>query len=201
MIQQVLPPEIWYHVPTKQNPADLATRPIDSKHVLDMSLWWHSPNWLSSSGPLALPGQPDILDPTLDIKKSSQISVTNQRGTCNDEGEVNMAAILVSTDPQSTTEDDQSLPIIDIERFSSLQKLINTMTWVLKFVMELSRKVYEHNGARKKALNCIVLQVQREAFSNDIQNLKIHNSVPKVRKFYNYIHSSMRMEYLKLEDV
>ena len=27
MIQQVLPPEIWYHVPTKQNPADLATRP------------------------------------------------------------------------------------------------------------------------------------------------------------------------------
>ena len=32
-----------------------------------------------------------------------------------------MAAILASTDQQSTTEDDQSLPIIDIERFSSLK--------------------------------------------------------------------------------
>ena len=56
------------------------------------------------------------------------------------------------------------------------------MTWVLKFVMKLSRKVYKHNGARKKALNCIVRQVQKGAFSDDIQNLKIHSSVPKVSK-------------------
>ena len=32
-IQQVLKPEIWYHDPTKQNPADIATNPIDSKHL------------------------------------------------------------------------------------------------------------------------------------------------------------------------
>ena len=147
-----------------------------------MSLWWHGPIWLSAPGPLALPDQPDILDPTLKIKKSSQTLVTNQTGTCNDAGKVNMAAISASTDPQSTSEDDQSQPIIDIERFSSLQKLINTITWVLKSVMKVSRKVREHNAARKEALNCIVRQVQKEAIFDDIQSLNINNSVQKVSK-------------------
>ena len=40
-------PEItWRHVPTKQNPADLASRGGDVKF---RELWWHGPEWMSDS--------------------------------------------------------------------------------------------------------------------------------------------------------
>ena len=42
-IQQISSPELWYQVPTMQNPAGLATHPIGSKLLLDMSLWWNGP--------------------------------------------------------------------------------------------------------------------------------------------------------------
>ena len=84
-------------------------------------------------------------------------------------GEVNMAAVSESTNLQSTGEDDQKLPIIDIARFSSLRNLNNTMSWVLNSLTKLSRKVHEHNAAREEALNCIVGQVQKESFSDTIQ--------------------------------
>ena len=93
-----------------------------------------------------------------------------------------MAAIAVDTDPQSTSENDQKLPIIDIARFSGLQKLINTMTWVWKNVIKLSRQIHEHNAARKEALNFLVRQVKKSATSDDIQSLKNTNLVAKVSK-------------------
>ena len=40
-------PEItWRHVPTQQNPADLASRGGDVKF---RELWWHGPEWMSDS--------------------------------------------------------------------------------------------------------------------------------------------------------
>ncbi|XP_046145647.1 uncharacterized protein LOC123988932 [Osmia bicornis bicornis] len=46
-IQTELPSAKWAHVPTEENPADLATRgskPVDLMHA---NLWWHGPDWLA----------------------------------------------------------------------------------------------------------------------------------------------------------
>lgn len=45
-IQQTLPPERWAHVPSKSNPADLASRGIYVSELANEKLWWHGPSFL-----------------------------------------------------------------------------------------------------------------------------------------------------------
>ena len=46
-IQTELPSATWGHVPTKENPADLATRGSTPAELAQSDLWWHGPRWLS----------------------------------------------------------------------------------------------------------------------------------------------------------
>ncbi|GFV13348.1 integrase catalytic domain-containing protein [Trichonephila clavipes] len=55
-IMEVLPTKHWRHVPSKENPADIASRGIDPKCLPDCKLWWQGPPWLkleTSSWPTA----------------------------------------------------------------------------------------------------------------------------------------------------
>ncbi|GFV35014.1 integrase catalytic domain-containing protein [Trichonephila clavipes] len=55
-IIEVLPTKHWRHVPSKENPADIASRGIDPKCLPDCKLWWQGPPWLrleTSSWPTA----------------------------------------------------------------------------------------------------------------------------------------------------
>ncbi|GFT94334.1 integrase catalytic domain-containing protein [Trichonephila clavipes] len=45
-IIEVLPTKHWRHVPSKENPADIASRGIDPKCLPDCKLWWQGPPWL-----------------------------------------------------------------------------------------------------------------------------------------------------------
>ena len=47
-IQTELPSANWAHVPTKENPADLATRGSKPSELVNNELWWHGPAWLST---------------------------------------------------------------------------------------------------------------------------------------------------------
>ncbi|XP_058810473.1 uncharacterized protein LOC131675492 [Phymastichus coffea] len=48
LIQTELPSALWSHVPTKQNPADLATRGSTPDELRANDLWWTGPMWLLS---------------------------------------------------------------------------------------------------------------------------------------------------------
>ncbi|GFT46243.1 uncharacterized protein TNCV_3126211 [Trichonephila clavipes] len=43
---EVLPTKHWRHVPSKENPADIASRGIDPKCLPDCMLWWQGAPWL-----------------------------------------------------------------------------------------------------------------------------------------------------------
>ncbi|GFW88341.1 integrase catalytic domain-containing protein [Trichonephila clavipes] len=45
-IMEVLPTKHWRHVPSKENPADIASRGIEPKCLTDCMLWWQGPPWL-----------------------------------------------------------------------------------------------------------------------------------------------------------
>ncbi|GFV76204.1 uncharacterized protein TNCV_4672931 [Trichonephila clavipes] len=44
-IIEVLPTKHWRHVPSKENPVDIASRGIDPKCLPDCKLWWQGPPW------------------------------------------------------------------------------------------------------------------------------------------------------------
>lgn len=48
-IQHRVPMSSWRHVPTADNPADCASRGLDTGALQSFSLWWHGPVWLRKS--------------------------------------------------------------------------------------------------------------------------------------------------------
>ncbi len=46
-IQSKLPASHWRHVGSKDNPADLASRGMLAKDLVDCELWWKGPSWLT----------------------------------------------------------------------------------------------------------------------------------------------------------
>ncbi|XP_058802015.1 uncharacterized protein LOC131670431 [Phymastichus coffea] len=48
LIQTELPSATWDHVPTKQNPADIASRGATPAELKSLDLWWQGPPWLAS---------------------------------------------------------------------------------------------------------------------------------------------------------
>ncbi|GFV40309.1 integrase catalytic domain-containing protein [Trichonephila clavipes] len=72
---EVLPTKHWRHVPSKENPADIASRGIDPKSLPDCKLWWQGPPWLrleTSSWPKA----ESSCDEASDEVKAEQKSVS-----------------------------------------------------------------------------------------------------------------------------
>ena len=56
-ITALLPPQCWRHVPTRDNPADCASRGVSPGELVDFQLWWSGPQWLWQE-PVQVPPQP-----------------------------------------------------------------------------------------------------------------------------------------------
>ncbi|XP_066590763.1 uncharacterized protein [Prorops nasuta] len=46
-IQTELPTAVWLYIPSRDNPADVATRGLDPVTLKNSKIWWHGPDWLS----------------------------------------------------------------------------------------------------------------------------------------------------------
>ena len=58
-IHSKIPAIHWKHVPTRSNPADLVSRGVQPKDLLQTEIWWKGPPWLSQP-PGRWPQRPDI---------------------------------------------------------------------------------------------------------------------------------------------
>ena len=56
---KLIPADQWLHIPTNHNPADCASRGIMPAELVDHTLWWEGPTWLSLD-PIQVPPQPSL---------------------------------------------------------------------------------------------------------------------------------------------
>ncbi len=76
----------WLHVPTADNPADIASRGMSAKDLLASSLWWSGPPWLTlapAQWPVTTPSQPPSSRPVL-ITAPNATMPSSQSGFLNE---------------------------------------------------------------------------------------------------------------------
>ena len=125
-------PEQWRYVPTKLNPADVASRGISASDFLNCTIWWNGPSFLQ------------LPEHEWPEKKLDQLHKTD--------GELKPKKVKTSTEKtfiavnRSQNGDDRLEP----NRYSDWLRLVRTTAWVLRFIENCQ---YGKNKNLAKELN------------------------------------------------
>ncbi|XP_064475734.1 uncharacterized protein LOC135389629 [Ornithodoros turicata] len=110
-IRTLSDPDMWKHCVGEDNPADLITRGISAHRLVEEDLWWHGPKWLKDD-PSEWPNANGFNDTDVELRKSSA-------------GKQNELVLQVTSQSVEA--------IIDVQRFSSLDRLLRVTAYVLRF--------------------------------------------------------------------
>ena len=120
-IRKLSNPKNWFYVNTKQNPADIITREKDFD-LENCNLWWEGPSYLKSENLLN-----DVF-----VKSNESFNGSSP----DPRGEEERKIVFVN----NCTEISDIGVIIDVNRFGTLQKLLNVTAYVLRFVNNLQKR-------------------------------------------------------------
>lgn len=140
-----LPSALWYHVPTKLNPADCASRGIFPEELSKHELWWHGPSFL-------------LLSP--EDWPSSQVKKLPENT------EEKLLERKTKTLPCFVVHTDDKLPLLPLlKRFSSIQKLLRATAILRRFIDIKNWKKY-----KSTAISTQELDLSKEAWIRIIQS-------------------------------
>ncbi|UYV80538.1 hypothetical protein LAZ67_19000508 [Cordylochernes scorpioides] len=171
-IQRLTLQSSWYYVSTKDNPADCASRGITSSELVNHSLWWNGPDWLSNSS------LQDPLPITYELPKE----------VCHEKRKT--VPIVHFT----------TCPIIDfIFKFSTFRKLSRVTAWLLRFIHNArhSSDKIKHKELSSNELDnsirTLIQIIQSSEFKTEIQccnQSKVLPSNSKLLSLNPFIDSS-----------
>ena len=163
IIRSLSSPKQWHHVPSTQNPADLASRGMSVIQLISNKMWVNGPAFLSrdeSQWP-----QPPAVDPGL---------------VTEDDPEVKKGGQVFNTTTAAISPTERL-----IARYSSLLKLKRAVAWVLAIKERLLSGAPD-TSAGSCMLSCdqvrhaelyLVRYVQSLVFSSEVSELERHDSV------------------------
>lgn len=174
-IHQNLPREVWNHVASADNPADVASRGISVSDFKDHRLWWRGPSWLRQ-GPEWWP----INNRDEHLLHFEQQIMENQNthfslSMFRSPEDVEEAFHSCAGTPHETEWIQETL-----NGFSSFQKLINTVAVWRRFISNCQKKIRKeeknteslNTKERHEAKLHIIKLVQKIHFSDEIDDLK-----------------------------
>ncbi|XP_068229312.1 LOW QUALITY PROTEIN: uncharacterized protein [Palaemon carinicauda] len=162
-IRELTPPSCWQHCVSKDNPADLITRGLLADKLVDSTMWLYGPSMLKESQYQEREGNP--------VKYKDEIG---------------MESTAVCLNVQGMPDN----PLIDLDRYSKLSKVLRVTAYVLRFIINCrnsNNKVAgpliteEIDFAKLKLIYCI----QREMFSAEIKVLLGKKAIPQWSKLRN----------------
>ncbi|GBN74693.1 hypothetical protein AVEN_206945-1, partial [Araneus ventricosus] len=162
-IQEKTPPEVWNHCPGCENPSDKITRGLSVKNLVNDQVWWHGPPWLIQQDTSCVSSY-DHSDPDpLSIASEERI-------------------ITLATSAESVE------PVLDIQKFSNLHKLLRVTAYVFRFVKNSrsEEKTVGHLSTQElsSAMDYWIKLSQFQCFSNEINCIKCNKCIDKSSKLY-----------------
>ncbi|GFX13763.1 integrase catalytic domain-containing protein [Trichonephila clavipes] len=157
-IQELYPNQLWRHVPSDQNPADLVSRGVDPEKLLQQNLWFNGPTFLSGD---------DYPNRTINCREKLD-EYNSELKNCVDEQIENFQSVL-------------NIHVNDF--LNDLLNLSNNYITILRVLSFIFRFVENLKGINKvagplttkefkKAETYLVKKVQEQEFSSDINHLK-----------------------------
>ena len=163
------------------NPVNVAMRCLFLKALSDSKFWFHGPDFLKNADKLwpnlSIGDKFDIYDPeNLDLVREY-----------NDEGIVNfVAAKDVSDNQNSELLKNNLLNIIDVEKYSSLKKLIAVTAYVLKFTNILLSFLRNNDQCG----------MSQKVIKGDVMESKVFLSANEVNASKQFWIKSIQQKYL-----
>lgn len=161
-IQEHIPPIQWFHVPTKENAADPASRGIFPGDIISLSLWWTGPKFLLQEAEKWPVQQPVTVVPN-EVKDEEKVFTFHAQ----------------SSEPSFIDEFTQ--------KFSSIHQLQKVFAYVKRFISNV--RIKKDTQLRKTgplsyqerhdALETIVKLIQHNVFSSEISKIQRNLSLPK----------------------
>ena len=130
-IRRLVPAAQWRHCPGKGNPADIPSRGLLLEELVDNSLWFSGPDWLCQQEVLSY--KPPLSEEMSEDSIAELRIHPRKADFCNNLSEVRSASLHVRANAVRLNE------VIDIGRFSNLDRLLQVTTYVLKFLHGLGR--------------------------------------------------------------
>ncbi|XP_044757729.1 uncharacterized protein LOC123315893 [Coccinella septempunctata] len=157
LIQEKVPPSVWNHVTSGDNPADPASRGVAPVALLKLSLWWAGPSWLQW--------------PECDWPTNHNISFET-----NEERRQSVFATIIDEEKDFL----QNL----LDNVSSFPKVQRVVAYVKRFVFNCRNPNGALKGTvtsmeLESALTDLIRSTQISAFSREMLLLKKGNSLPK----------------------
>ena len=188
-IQAVLPRSRWKHVPSADNPADLASRGCKAMQLSQTELWWTGPKWLAETS-----------------EKWPHSSIDNDVTDDLPEKRVKLQTLVVSITFNYQTRNELS-KLVHVRAYSSLKKLIRILAYVLHFIKRVRKEGESDDLIQpenlKEAKFLLIRLDQPEYFSDELAVLrkdeplerrsKLHSLAPFLDRDYNVIRVGGRL--------
>ena len=161
-IQSLTTKEQWHHCSGEINPADMVTRGIRAKELIESTSWVNGPAFLSC--------QVESFDKvSARILESKTSLVDNERKR--------ESVVLVSQEYENKA-------VFDIGRWSSLGKAVRIVGWVLRFIHNCQNKEKYQSKILsleelKFAKTVLIKSVQNKSYEKEIKQLKSKSNIKK----------------------
>ena len=177
-IQQVLPRSSWKHVRSTDNPADIASRGLTASEIIKNDLWWNGPSWLAED-PNQWPTTVFHDDDPPEKRQNAHVLISVE----NDKKET-PRCVHSSTCSQIQ----RSNELVDLQRFSSFDKLVRVISYVVHFALTLLKRKHDfplHPQSQRKAKFLLLRMEQRKFFTEEYSQLKKDGNLAKKAKLRN----------------
>ncbi|XP_071653077.1 uncharacterized protein [Temnothorax longispinosus] len=155
-IQQLLPEAVWHHVPSRDNPADCASRGMQPSELVEFGLWWQGPSWLTENSPPPLRTSPRLAEDDVPERRAHINAVTIK-----------------------PPESDMLL------RFSTLRRLLRVSAWCRRWLRAIQARQFSVSGTSltpqelEGALGTWIREAQAAWFSEEIKALDRDKQIPR----------------------